>query len=122
MHEQFETSGDESLPLTFAGFSIFNRYDAPIAINQAFYLRKVEEFMKDSSYSEFRSMRMRVAWLANTRPDLPFEISQLAQVTQKHFEDDAAATIKRLKNTNKYAHANTAAIRFPKFSYFNISA
>ncbi len=59
-------------------------------------------------------MQMRVALLANTRLDLLFEISQLTQVLQKRFEDDAAAVVNRSNNTVKYTHANTTGIRFPK--------
>ncbi len=78
-HERFETSGDEFPPFTFAGFNITSNYEVPYTIDQTFYIRQLEELDLSASYPDFRSMRMRLAWLSNTRPELQFEISQLAR-------------------------------------------
>ena len=59
-------------------------------------------------------MRMKVAWMANTRPDMQFEISQLAQVTQERFEKDTKAHLKRLNSIVRYNHDNVAHLKFPK--------
>ena len=113
-HERFETTGDDNPPFTFAGFNISKRTDVPLAIDQIFYMKKLEELDLSSSFSDFRSMRMRLAWLANTRPDLQFEISQLAQITGRRFNDDARAHLKRLNAAIRYAHHNIAYLKFPK--------
>ncbi len=60
--------------------------------NQHFYLEKLEKLPLDASFTDFRSMRMRLAWLANTRPDCVYEISQLAQVTEERFLTDEVST------------------------------
>ena len=57
---------------------------------------------------------MKLAWLANTRPDLAFEISQIAQVTRAMFDQDMTKHCKRLKKAIKYAHYNKASTRIPK--------
>ena len=41
-------------------------------------------------------MCMKLAWLANTRPDCLFEISQLAQVTEEMFLQDSKMTLQSL--------------------------
>ena len=68
--QRFETTGDEHPPFIFAGFNIVKCTDVPYAIDKPFYLKKLEELDSSISFNEFRSMRMRLAWLANTRPDL----------------------------------------------------
>ena len=38
------------------------------------YLIKIELIHNDTKYGEFAPRRMKLEWLANTRPDLVFEI------------------------------------------------
>lgn len=59
-------------------------------------------------------MRMRLAWLANTRPDCQFEISQLAQVTENRFEADRSSFIRRLNKATRYATENFVSLKIPK--------
>ena len=56
---------------------------------------------------------MRLAWLPNTRPDLLFEISQLAQVTLEISEQDDRAHWKRLNKAIRYARVNVTNLRIP---------
>jgi len=118
-HRFFETSGDDSPPFTFAGFTV-NKTSTSLTIDQTFYLKKLECLESDSNFSDFRSMRMRIAWLANTRPDMQFEISQLAQVTEQRFREDAAAHLKMLNDLVRYAHNNVAHLPFPKLDVSSI--
>lgn len=50
-------------------------------MDQTFYVKQLQESDKDSTFNDFRSMRMKIAWLSNSRPELLFEISQPALVT-----------------------------------------
>ena len=59
-------------------------------------------------------MRMRLAWLTNTRPDLQFEISQLAQITLERFNEAARAHLKRLNNDIRYVKKNITHLKIPK--------
>ena len=119
-HRQFETSGDEWLPFTFSGFNIACHTQAPLLIDQTFYLRKLGAIDTSSSFSYFRTIRMKVAWLANTRPDLQFEISQLVQITAARFKEDAAAHVKRLNSDILYARNKVAHLLFPKLGISNL--
>ena len=42
-HEKFETSGDEPLPVTFAGFQISRNEHNLLSMDQTFYIRRLEE-------------------------------------------------------------------------------
>ncbi len=91
-----------------------------LAIDQKFYLRELQELDQVSEFSSFQSMRMKVAWLANTRPDLLFEISQLSQITQPMFEQDAKACLKRLNGVERYAQKNVGYLKFPCLEQANV--
>ena len=52
---------------------ITNHEDA-FHINQDFYMNRIEQIPMDADLSKFASMQMRLAWLANSIPDLVLEI------------------------------------------------
>ena len=56
-------------------------------------------------------MRMRLAWLSNSRPDCLFEISQIAHVTESMFEGSKKQVIKRLNKAVKYAINNQLSLK-----------
>eukprot|EP00171_Calliarthron_tuberculosum_P008355 IDg8355t1 len=70
---------DESVLCQFSGFSLSRDIKGCLLQHQNAYLQKLEGLLLNASFTEFRSMRMRLDWLTNTRPDCLFEISQLAQ-------------------------------------------
>ena len=97
--KRFETSGDEILPFTFARFNIQREPDESLLIYQSFYLKKLEQMDRQSSeFSYFCSMRIKQAWMSNKRPEIQFEISHFAQITQQHFDDSSKAFIKKLND------------------------
>ena len=49
-------------------------------------------------------MKMRLVWLANTRPEIVFEISKIAQVARTIYEKDITKHYKCLNEAIKYAH------------------
>lgn len=66
-HERFETSGDDELPLLFVGFSIKRGINCPFPLEQ-----QLQELDTNSHFADYRSMRMRLAWIANSRPEIAF--------------------------------------------------
>ena len=59
-------------------------------------------------------MRMKLAWLANTRPDCLFEISQLAHVTEDMFNQKPKQILQRLNKAVAFAVDNRVSLRIPK--------
>lgn len=80
-------------------------------MHQSQYLKNMEFIPYDSSFKQFSSMRMKLEWLANTRPDCLFEISQLAQVTEEKFDSQRASIIRRQNRAVKYAVDNRILLR-----------
>ena len=62
-------------------------------------------------------MRMKLALLASTRPNMALEISQIPQVTRVMYEKGISKHCKRLNKAIKYVHDHKASIRILKFSY-----
>ena len=75
---------------------------------------EIEELDHESGFTSFRSMRSKVGWLANTPPDLLFEISKMAQISHSLcFEQDSMVLLKRLNCVIRYADNNVAHLKFP---------
>lgn len=56
-------------------------------------------------------MRMKLAWLSNSRPDCPSDISQLSQVTEDLY-NDAIGALRRIYNKAvKYAVDNRVQLK-----------
>lgn len=49
-----------------------------------------------STFSEFRSERQKLAWLVHTRPDLACAVNQAAQVTEKEFLEKDIINLNRV--------------------------
>lgn len=64
-NRRFEMDADEELPCTFSGFSLSRQETGCLEQNQHFYLQNLESLSLKSSFSQFHSMRMRLACLAN---------------------------------------------------------
>ena len=65
-NETFEMAEDSSLHTEFTGFVLHRDQDGNLVIDQSHYLRQLETLSSDPSFSNFRSMRMKLAWLANS--------------------------------------------------------
>ena len=85
---RFEMAEDSSLPCQFVGFRLQRGKNGTLELNQEEYVRKLRPMPTDGSYSGFASLRMKLAWLAHSRPDCMFEVSQMTQVTRERFEED----------------------------------
>lgn len=53
-HERIKRSVNDSPPFTFAGYNIEKQTDVPYAIDQTFYIPKLEELDNKTSFQNFR--------------------------------------------------------------------
>ena len=67
-----------------------------------------------AALSEFRSIRIKIAWLANTRPGYLFEISQLAQITNEIFETAISSATIHLDRVVKFTTGNSTSLGIPR--------
>lgn len=113
-NERFEMADDEELPFTFTGFVLNRDRDGTIILYQNDYLQKLTLLPEDASFCHIASIRMKLAWLAHSRPDCLFEVFQLTQLTKELFEVDRRTIVKRINKLIIYAKKNNVCIRFVK--------
>jgi len=113
-HETFDMGKEEYLPGPFTGFYLDKADDGSLLQHQKSYLKNLETLPMDADFAAFRSMRHKLAWLAHTRADCLFEISQLAQVTAERFREERTASLRRLNKAIRFAVENPLALRIPK--------
>lgn len=113
-HKRFETSGAESTPPIFTVSTLTTQSDDLFIMNQTPYLKKLKNLETTCNFREFRPMRIKLAWLTNTRPDLQLEISQVAQVTVEIPTKDVATNVKRLNLAIRYTQNNAVHLLYPK--------
>ena len=94
--ERFGATRNQQAPFTFAGMYI-TESDKMYHIDQEFFMSKIEQIPSDAEFIKPASMRINLALYAKNRPDIVFQISQIAQVTQAMYERDVTKHCKRLK-------------------------
>ena len=111
--KRFEMSGTETIPCIFTGFRLSHDSQNFIQIDQRQYIQKLRPLPEDGTYKDLASLRMQLAWLSHSRPNLLFDVSQLTQVTEDAFEEDRLRFIKQANKTVKAAFEHNVTIKFP---------
>ena len=84
-------------------------------IDQDLYMNKIEQIPSNAEFSKFASMKMKLVWLANTRPNKVLEISQISQVTRTMYEKDTSilkGTFSVAQNDYRWLVANAPSPAF----------
>ena len=118
--ECFEIADDESLPCTFTGFRIEAGESSSLSNDQHLYVKIIRLLGSDASFSDFASLRMKLAGLTHTRPDCSYEVSQVAQVTRERFDIERSNVIKNCKRIFKHVHMHQLQIQVPKLDINSI--
>ena len=66
-----------------------------LQLNQEAYVKKLEPLSVGATFSDFASLRMKLAWLSNSLPDVVLEVAQSAQVTVDRFKEEPTTVIKK---------------------------
>lgn len=110
----FEMTEDRKLPSEFTDFVFGIDRNGNFVVDQNAYMRMLECIPTDATCAHFRAARMKLAWLANSRPDRLFEISQLAQVTEELINSSPKAIINRMEKAVKYAADSRVRLKMPE--------
>lgn len=68
-----------------------------------------KDFSYDTTFFDFSSGRIKLAWISHTRPDVQFDVSQLEQITKNAFNTDRLKIVKNLSKVVKYVMETDAA-------------
>jgi hypothetical protein len=84
-------------------------------VNQSQYVRSLNPLPSDATYEDFRSARMKLAWMVHTRPDVAYCANTAAQITSEQWNLSSGGAIKRLNSTiRRLRHSPEESLRFPK--------
>lgn len=104
-------------PVDLSSPNYLHNYPSLLAhLSAEILLGRHEELPPDAPFPHFRSMRMKLAWLSNTRPDCLFEISQLAQVTEEKYRTEGSVVIRRINRAIRYAVQNRISLKVPSLN------
>jgi len=113
-NERFDMAEDEEPPCTFTGFRLHKGKDGDLELEQKEYVEKLKPVPEDGTWKDFSSARMKLVWLANSRPDCTYEVAQLAQVTFAQFTEKRHEIIKRVKKQNSICDQEPSVDQVPE--------
>jgi hypothetical protein len=99
--------------VTFAGVEIKKSEDG-FVMNQRSYVNKLMFLNKKANFSDYRSMRAKLAWTTHTRPDVCCAVAQAAQVTVEVFDKEPEKYCADLNKVLKHLKSCEVYLRFPK--------
>ena len=114
--EIFNLTGNEDPLLSFTEMNITDNEDV-FQIDQYFFMTKIEQTPYDAEFYKLTSMRIKFAWLKNTRLNLAREILQTVQATRAMFHQDITKHCKLLNKAVNNAYDNKASIRIPELGF-----
>lgn len=75
----------------------------------------MEKLPFDSSWADFRSLRAKLSWTTNYRPDISCSVAKLAQVTQETYKTETKVYFKNINNIIIHLTANSyITLKFAK--------
>ena len=77
-------------------------------------MNRIEQIPSNAEFCKFASLRMKLAWLENTVPNMALEISQIAHVVRALYEKDMSTHCKHLNKAIRYVRDHNAYISIPK--------
>lgn len=99
--QSFESKQPEYRPFVFAGRNIA-RKKKRIFLEQNNYTEKVEKLNENASFEDFRTTRLRLAWINLTRPKILVDVNIVSEVTKDIFQQDLKFKTKIIKHLKKY--------------------
>ena len=112
--QKFKCRDREFDEVKFSGIEIDSVVDE-FRAHQRGYMKKVEKLQKEATFSDFRKMRARLAWLTHTRPDICCSVALTAQVTEERFSKDSSKYLKAINAiVTHLCSSEVPYIRYPK--------
>ena len=114
IEKTFQCRDREFDKVQFSGVNI-EASNNGFCIHQESYIKTIASLSKDDSFAQYSSLRAKLMWLLQTRPDIACAVAQSTQVTQTRFTSDST-THKKLLNSVVRHIGKTSAQRllYPK--------
>ena len=91
--QHFDSKPRKTPPFKFAGISILRPDLDTIVMQQQRYIATLEHLPPDAPFTAFRTMRHKLAWVSNCRPNVLAAVNILSQVTADTYKPSHLARI-----------------------------
>jgi hypothetical protein len=85
----------------FAGVEIETK-ESEFVVHQQRYISKLIPLSRYATFKQFRSLRAKLSWITQTRPDVSCVVALAAQVTENRYNGDPGEYIKQLNRVIKH--------------------
>jgi hypothetical protein len=110
---RFQCQPREWNNVQFAGVEI-ETGEPEIIVHQQRYISKLMPLCKQATFKQFRSLRAKLSWITQTRPDVSCAVALAAQVTEGRYHGDPLVYINQLNRVIKHLKkVPDLPLRFP---------
>lgn len=91
-------------------------------VHQFIYVNKLKELPDNASHCDFRSLRAKLAWATNKRPDICCAVAKLTQNTEESYQNSETLQKKEINKVVRHLKENsTVTLKFPKLNKSSLS-
>ena len=114
IERKFQCRDREFDKIQFSGVNI-ETYNDGFCIHQERYIHTIETLPKDVNFAHYSSLRAKLMWLIQTRPDIACAVAQSTQVTETRFNVDPHTHRKLLNSVVRHLHKTSEQrLMYPK--------
>ena len=122
-NKKFDTKDQSTNNIKFTGLRI-NGENETKSISQSEYISNLKLLPKSTSFETFRSIRAKLNWIANSRPDISCAVSMASAVTERNFSEskikELNSVIRHLRNTRdlklNFPHLDQESLKLVVYS------
>ena len=119
--EKFQCKSRDYDNVQFAGIEVESK-DNGFDVPQKSYLSKLPTLEKHSTFKQFRSLRAKLSWAVNSRPDIACAVAQSTQVTEEMFGNEQDKLIKSLNTIVRHLKKTLGlTLKYPKLDMDSLS-
>ena len=108
--KRFDLKPNKKPRFSFTGLQVMGDKTENV-ISQTSYINSLSLVPKNIPFAEFKSIHARLAWVANTTPDISYAVAFASQVTEEIFDESSQ---KFLNNVMKHLKGSpSTGLRFP---------
>jgi hypothetical protein len=119
--EKFQSRQPMYEKVKFAGLEI-DAEGRSNEVSQKSFIKTLVRLAPSATYEDYRSLRARVAWATQSRPDIACAVGMAAQITKDKFDIDPAHHRRSLNKIIKHLQANPdIVLRYPRMDVKTLS-
>jgi hypothetical protein len=111
--QRFKSRDRDYDNVKFAGVNI-NKTSNGFEVHQHDYIQKLQPLSAESTFEDYRSLRAKLMWLINTRPDISCATSMASRTTKDLFAIKPTEYIKKLNRIVRHVKTINLPLLYPR--------